>query len=165
MESHCKKTSENRYFAARKQAAKYNDKLRSREYAAEMIGCSVSTLSDYELGLTKIVPPDRVCKMADLYNAPELRNQYCSSECPIGKHLSLVTNIGALETITLKLISKLRPSLIEELKDDLIRIAADGVIDCTERQLFNQCLRTLTELKQSIEELSLLASKIEERID
>ena len=165
MEPNRKKSSENRYFTARKQAALYNDKLNSREYAAELIGCSVSTLSDYELGLTKIVPPDRVCKMADLYNAPELRNQYCASECPIGRYLSPVTNIGALETVTLKLIHKLRPAMIESLKADLIQIAQDGKIDAEEKPIFDDCLLALTELKQTIDELTLLASKIEERIE
>ena len=60
------------YFQARKKAATYNERLWSREGAAELLGISVSTLADYELGNTKVVPVDKVVLMADLYNAPEL---------------------------------------------------------------------------------------------
>ena len=37
---------ENIYFASRKKAAEYNDKLNSREAAAEMLGFSPSTLAN-----------------------------------------------------------------------------------------------------------------------
>lgn len=48
------KAGENPCFQCRKEAAKYNDKLNSREGAAEMLGVSVSSLADYELGITKV---------------------------------------------------------------------------------------------------------------
>ena len=44
------KACENQCFRCRKEAAKYNDKLGSREGAAELLGISVSSLADYELG-------------------------------------------------------------------------------------------------------------------
>lgn len=50
------KSNENVYFVCRKEAAKYNDKLNSRESASELLGVSVSSLADYELGNTKVVP-------------------------------------------------------------------------------------------------------------
>ena len=66
------KAGENPCFRCRKEAAKYNDKLSSREGAAEALGVSASSLADYELGITKVIPVDKVVLMADLYNAPEL---------------------------------------------------------------------------------------------
>ena len=48
------KACENPCFRCRKEAAKYNDKLNSREGAAEMLGVSVSSLADYELSLIHI---------------------------------------------------------------------------------------------------------------
>ena len=48
------KENQNVYFRARKQAAMYNERLSSREGAAEMLGISPSTLADYELGITKL---------------------------------------------------------------------------------------------------------------
>lgn len=84
MGSDCTKSNENIYFRCRKDAAKYNDKLNSRESASELLGVSVSSLADYELGNTKVVPVDKVVLMADLYNAPQMLNCYCANECPIG---------------------------------------------------------------------------------
>lgn len=81
------KSNENVYFVARKKAAMYNERLYSREGAAELLGISVSTLADYELGNTKVVPVDKVVLMADLYNAPELKTGYCKYECPICSYL------------------------------------------------------------------------------
>ena len=80
---------ENVYLTCRKKAAKYNDKLNSREMAAELLGFSTSTLANYELGVTKNVPPDSVVMMSDLYKQPELKNYYCKHECPIGKNFPL----------------------------------------------------------------------------
>ena len=60
MESNCTKSNENIYFACRKAAAVYNEKLNSRESAAEMLGISPSTLANHELGITKTVPVDTV---------------------------------------------------------------------------------------------------------
>ena len=64
------KACENQCFRCRKEAAKYNDKLGSREGAAELLGISVSSLADYELGNTKVIPVDKVVLMADMHEKP-----------------------------------------------------------------------------------------------
>ena len=69
----CTKENQNVYFRARKEASMVNEKLFSREGASELLGISVSTLADYELGNTKVVPVDKVVLMADLYNCPDLK--------------------------------------------------------------------------------------------
>lgn len=94
------KSNENVYFVARKKAAMYNERLYSREGAAELLGISVSTLADYELGNTKVVPVDKVVLMADLYNAPELKTGYCKHECPICSYLPVATEAKGLEGIS-----------------------------------------------------------------
>ncbi len=90
MGRHPTKAANNPFCKARIDAAKYNDSLFSKEKAAEFLGISASTLSDYELGVTKTVPPDMVLKMADLYNAPELENYYCTNVCPLGGDMTKV---------------------------------------------------------------------------
>lgn len=82
MEKECMNCGGSIYFQCRKEAAKYNDRLSSREGASEMLNVSVSSLSNYELGLTP-VPTDVVVRMADLYGAPELEACYCKNDCPI----------------------------------------------------------------------------------
>lgn len=122
------KENQNVYFRARKQAAMYNERLSSREGAAEMLGISPSTLADYELGITKFVPVDKVVLMADLYNCPELRTGYCKYECPIGKHIPLATSVSGIEGIALRLIREFDSNEIKNIEKDLVDIAADGVI-------------------------------------
>ena len=88
--------NQNVYFQARKKAAAYNERLWSREGAAELLGISVSTLADYELGNTKVVPVDKVVLMADLYKTPELITGYCMRECPVHGFLPLATEEKSL---------------------------------------------------------------------
>ena len=123
------KACENQCFRCRKEAAKHNDKLGSREGAAELLGISVSSLADYELGNTKVIPVDKVVLMADIYNAPELMAWYCSSECLIGKSLEMPSpEIASVERTTMKLLKQLRQGDIEQVKEKLIDITADGII-------------------------------------
>lgn len=59
MESNCTNCNENVYFACRKKAASYNEKLNSRESAAELLGISPSTLANYH---TPVATPSEVSK-------------------------------------------------------------------------------------------------------
>lgn len=99
------KENTNVYFQARKRAAMSNDRLFSRENAAELLGISPYTLADYELGNTKVVPVDKVVLMADLYNAPELITGYCKYQCPIHGFMPLATEEKNMQGIALRLSS------------------------------------------------------------
>ena len=112
----------NMYFQARKKAATYNERLWSREGAAELLGISVSTLADYELGNTKVVPVDKVVLMADLYNAPELITGYCMRECPVHGFLPLATEEKSLEGIALRLLQNFNEDSLKNMRDSLIEI-------------------------------------------
>lgn len=107
----------NMYFQARKKAATYNERLWSREGAAELLGISVSTLADYELGNTKVVPVDKVVLMADLYNAPELITGYCMRECPVHGFLPLATEEKSLEGIALRLLQNFNEDSLKNMHD------------------------------------------------
>lgn len=152
-------SNENMYFEARMRAAKWNEALSSRKAAAEMMGVSVYTLADYELGATKVVPVDKVILMADLYNAPELRNQYCKSECPIGKRLSLATQQKGVEGIALRLMREFDPDRLDEIKKDLIDIAEDGIISEGEKPRLKEILEELDRMSEVISELKLAGER------
>lgn len=62
------KAAGNPWYQARKKAAEYDDRLCSRESAAEQLGMSVSSLADAELGNTKFMPVDKAVLMADRYS-------------------------------------------------------------------------------------------------
>lgn len=150
----------NVYFKARKKAAIYDERLYSREGASEMLGISVSTLADYELGNTKIVPVDKVVLMADLYKAPELKNQYCKTECPIGQQMPIATEIKGLEGITLRLIREFDAARLEEVKQQLMDIASDGIVDESEKPYLEKILASLDQIAKVISEMRLVGEKL-----
>lgn len=153
------KENDNVYFRARKDAAMYNEKLFSREGAAELLGISVSTLADYELGNTKVVPVDKVMLMADLYNAPELKYGYCKYECPIGKTMPLATKAKSIEGIALRMIQEFDADKLKTMKNSLISIAADGVISESEKPELESILQKLDEMAVVISEMKLVGEK------
>lgn len=159
MESSCTKSNDNVYMACRKEAAIYNDKLNSREGAAELLGISPSTLANHELGVTKNVPVDTVVMMADLYRAPQLKNLYCKNECPIGRSLPVATELKTLEGITVRILNSLDADKVQHIKRTLLQIAEDGRIDGQERPELDSIVDSLDVLAQSISELRLLAEK------
>ena len=85
MGSNPTKAANNMYCKCRLAAAKYNDKLNSREGAAEMLGLSSSTLASYELDLTKVVPVESIMMMADVYIKKLVLFQCLSFRCRVSE--------------------------------------------------------------------------------
>ena len=156
MGSNPTKAANNMYCKCRLAAAKYNDKLNSREGAAEMLGLSSSTLASYELDLTKVVLVESIMMMADVYNAPELKNWYCSNVCPLGAEFPKI-EIEDLDRLTVKALSTLRE--ISNVKEDLLDITADGAISVEERPKLNNVIKTLDEISNVAQSLKLWAKK------
>lgn len=154
------KRNENVYFQARKRAAKYIPALYSREGAAELLGVSVSTLADYELGITKVVPVDKIVLMADLYNEPQLKNCYCKKECPIGKTKEIATKIESIEGVSLRLLNVTNVEKLSEIRNLIISISCDGVVDESEKVDLVEILKWLSNLEFVLSELKLLGEKV-----
>lgn len=150
------KAASNMYCKCRLAAAKYNDKLNSREGAAELLGLSPSTLASYELDLTKVVPVESIALMADVYNAPELRGWYCSNVCPLGEDMPQI-ELAELDRITIKTLATLRN--ISAVKDDLLDITADGVISPDEKPKLENIVNTLKDVSAVAQSLMLWAKK------
>jgi len=150
------KAADNPFCKARLEAAKYNDRLYSKEGAAELLGLHVSTLSDYELDITKVVPVDKVLLMADLYNAPELKNHYCREVCPLGYDVPKV-ELDDLDRITLRALAIFRN--FGETKDLLLDITADGVITKDEKPILEKILQNLSGLESVIQSFRIWVQK------
>ena len=159
------KPNENIYFKCRKEAALYDERLRSRESAADLLGVSPSSLADYELGNTKVVPVDKVNLMADLYNAPQLKTMYCKHDCPIGDCLTLATEIRSLETVVLRLLNNLEDGKLSEVKRQLINIAATEGISTQNVHSIDEILKYLDRLVESVSGLKLLCTKTKAAIE
>ncbi|GCA68018.1 hypothetical protein KGMB01110_24540 [Mediterraneibacter butyricigenes] len=158
MEKECKDCGGSIYFQCRKEAAKYNDRLSSREGASEMLNISVSSLSNYELGLTP-VPTDVVVRMADLYGAPELEACYCKNDCPIGKRQNIATKIRGIEQITCSLLDHADDDLMHGIKRDLINIASDGKLDLGEENRLRKIVTELSQFADDVMELRMFLRK------
>ena len=149
----------NVYFKARKKAAAYNERLYSREGAAELLGISVLTLADYELGNTKVVPVDKVVLMADLYNSPELITGYCMRECPVHGFLPLATEEKSIQGIALRLLKRFNENELEHMKEDLIDITEDGLISEDEVPRLKAILERLDVMAETISEMKIVGEK------
>ncbi len=151
------KAAGNRYYQARMAAASYDERLKSREGAAELLGIHPSTLSDYELGLTKVMPVDAVMRMAELYNAPELRNYYCRMECPLGADCVPELCDDGLDRTALKILGALARG--DEVKDSLLDIVSDGKITPDELPRMEQITDYLDKVSAAAAELKLWVEK------
>ena len=158
MDSNCRKLGETPYRECRKQAAIYNDALGSMERAAEMLGVSVNTLSNYELGVT-VPPVDIIIVMADLYRAPQLKTMYCKNESLIGRCMPVAVEAGSIDNIVIRIIKQFKESRIEGLKDKLIGIAEDGKVSEEEEKELNEICQELDEMVKTVWELKLVQER------
>ena len=100
------KAADNVLYNARMAAQAGNDRLGSRESAAEIMGIDRTRLARMELGM--LTPyPEEILLMAETYNAPELMNHFCTCECPIGKRMIPRAELIQLDRLTIKILNAL----------------------------------------------------------
>lgn len=139
----------NRYCQARLRAAKYNPDFSNRRTAAEQLpGVEEDSLKKYELGLTK-VPNTVVALMVDTYNAPELKEWYCSNECPLGYDCREVQDMPP-ERALIRLYNQSKE--MTKALGSLAEIMQDGQIDEDEAALIPDIKESLIETKRRISE-------------
>lgn len=149
------KAADNMFCQARYEAAKSNERLSSREGAAEELGIDRTRLARIELGST--VPyQEEVLLMADMYRAPELRGKYCSEMCPLGKNMPKITDKD-LDRLSLEALNSFRK--INEAKELLLDITADGIIQEEEKEDLKKIVETLDELNEITSNLKVWIEK------
>ncbi len=149
------KTSSNAFYQARCKASAHNEQLSSREGAADIMSIDRGRLYRIESGLTNPYP-EEVHLMADLYNAPELRNYYCRNCCPLGEDVPEI-NAAEIDRITIKALATFRK--IGETKELLLNITEDGIISENERPEMDKVLRNLEELETISQNLRVWIKK------
>ena len=149
------KAAGNIYCMCRKKAAEQNEKLRSREGAAELLGYSTSSLAAWELG-TDRPSPEAVMLMADLYHAPELKNHYCKNVCPLGAGIPEL-KVRELDRITIMALSSFKK--ISHSKENLLDIVADGQITEDEKPALEEIIKTMDEMTEIAQSLKAWAEK------
>jgi len=126
----------------------------SREEAAHRLYVGSRTLADYELGRT-VPPPDVVLRMAEVYQEPELTADYCAKICPIGQVLAHALDRSEFAVTVLRVLKEFAD--VERLRDDLVKIAADGQLHDHEMDEFEIILKEMVELEKRICELKYFA--------
>lgn len=146
---------ENIYRLARKKAAEENPLLKSIDTAQELLCIDRLRLMKIENG-QKAPEPSDVAAMVKAYDAPELRNYYCSKECPLSCD-SKPFIYDDLDKISVRLMSALH--FLENANDRIFAILEDGEISENERAEFKNILETLEKISYSAGSLELWAKK------
>lgn len=149
------KTSSNVFYQARSTASAHNEQLKSREGAADIMSIDRGRLYRIESGLTNPYP-EEVHLMADLYNAPELRNYYCTNICPLGYEMPKI-EMENLDRICVKALSTFRK--LESTKELLLDITEDGIISDDEKPDLQKVLDTLDEIESVAQNLKVWVKK------
>ena len=149
------KTSSNVFYKARCVASKHNDSLSSREGAADIMSIDRGRLYRIESGVINPYP-EEIHLMADLYNAPELENYYCTNLCPLGGDMPKI-DVVDIDRISIRALSTFRK--IAETKELLLDITEDGVISDDEKEDLNKVLENLEELERITQSLRMWVKK------
>lgn len=148
-------TSSNVFYQARCKASAHNEQLRSREGAADIMLIDRGRLYRIESGLVNPYP-EEIHLMADLYNAPELRNYYCTEICPLGCEIPKAV-VADLDRIAIRALSAFRK--LGETRELLLDITEDGIISEEERPDLQKILKELEELEAVTQNLRIWVKK------
>ena len=103
--------------------------------------------------------PDEVYNMANAYGKPELCRYYCAKECRIGiEENKKEIQLKELPQITLMMLDSLRK--MNDTKDSMIGITADGEISDEELEDFCDIQNELSEMQENIEVLKMWTEKM-----
>jgi hypothetical protein len=154
------KQSDNIYKQARLNAAQTNDELKTAEKASALLYFTRQKLGQIERpenDTSRAVPsPFDVKQMIDVYHAPELRNYFCTHECPLGTNIPPL-ECNNLDRISLQLLVALQR--IEQVRDELGDILVDGLVGESEKKEFVQIVSTLKNIANHAAALELWAQK------
>lgn len=151
------KTLGDQYREARLRAAAYNERLATQAGAAEELDVSSpETIGRWERD--EVIPSNiNVRRMAQLYRAPELMQNYCATQCPLGSGRVAPYQDETFERTAIKLFNEAQD--MGDLAKALLVIASDGKVNPDEAQAFQQVVRKLGNLKTVIEALQLYAER------
>lgn len=149
------KTASNILYQARCKASTYNEQLSSREGAADLMSIDRGRLYRIESGVADPYP-EEIHLMADLYNAPELKNYYCTEICPLGCDMPKVAAVD-LDRITVRALSSFKK--ISQTEKILLDITEDGIISDDERPAMQKVLENLGELEAIAQNLKVWVKK------
>ena len=151
------KTLGDQYREARMRAAASNEKLATQAGAAEELEVATpETIGRWERD--EVIPSNlNVRRMAQLYRAPELVQNYCATQCPLGCGRIAPYQEECFERTAIRLFNE---SLdVGDLAKALLVIASDGKVNADEAEAFKNVVKRLGSLKAIIDALQVYAEK------
>ena len=98
-----------------------------------------------------------VRRMAQLYRAPELMQNYCATQCPLGCGRVTPVQDECFERTAIKLFNEAQD--VGDLAKALLVIASDGKVNADEAREFQKVVKKLGSLKAVIDALQVYAEK------
>lgn len=132
----------------------------TQEKAAEFIGVSKDSLSAYERGITP-TPDDIVCKMIDLYKSEWLAYEHLRKSTEVGRRYLPKIHYSDIAKSVLKFQKEVND--LENISNDMITIACDGVIEKHERNKWLEVTKEIEEVAGAA--LSLIFTKEKTSLD
>lgn len=119
----------------------------TQERAAELIGCSVRSIAAYEQG-ERIPFDDVVVRMTEYYNAPFLGVQHLRQNTELARNILPEVAPTSLPQAILHLQKEVNDFL--KLRDEMIDITEDGIIDEAEKPRWDAIQQALDDVCSAI---------------
>ena len=117
----------------------------TQERAAELLGCSVRTLANWEGGIN--TPPDSaVVLMVDVYQAPTLAIEHLRATTSLARSIIPAVEVVPLSQAVCSLVSAIKEFTNSDSDWALLDIAADGIVDELEASEFARLLGELDKI-------------------
>ena len=130
----------------------------TREAASDLLQCVTPERIEKIENERALPHPDEVLVMAEKYRQPDLCNNYCANQCPIGQQYVPEVKIKDLSQIILEMLASL--NTIQKKKERLIEITVDGQITGDELEDFIYIQKELEKISIAVETLQLWAEKM-----
>lgn len=125
----------------------------TQEKASEHLDISVDSLRAYEGG--KRIPPDHVViKMIEIYNTQYLAYQHLKTSDEVGRTYLPNIEIRELPSAILRLQKEVTDFL--KVKDEMIEITCDGIIDKEEKPRWDAIMKELNDIMDAIMSLKFI---------
>lgn len=117
----------------------------TQERAAELLGCAVRTIANWEGGVN--TPPDAmVVRMADVYQAPTIAIEHLRATTMLARDILPIVKVVPLSQAVCGLVSAVRNFIESDCDWALLEIASDGAVDEMEEQEFKRLLEELDKI-------------------
>ena len=120
----------------------------TQERAAELLGCSVRALANWEGGVN--TPPDSmVVTMADVYQAQTVAIEHLRSTTQIAREVIPAVRVVPLSQAVCSLIATIKEFIGGDCDWALLDIASDGTVDELEEKEFQRLMEQLDRIVEA----------------